>query len=155
MPLKTEPKFSVFYIIKPKPNRTEPKPYRNFCIGSVSLKRFFRFVGFLHTLDFTHSLPFFHFQIDSCLYVVTFSFRSPILTVSIIFCLELEIQEKDHTRKLSLRMGILGSLLFALKCFDQFAWYISAFYFLFSFSNGNVFHGLSLISLKTFRIIVF
>ena len=79
------------------------------------------------------SLHFFHFQIDSCLHVVTFSFRSPILTISIIFCLELEIPEKDHTRKLSLKMSFLGSLLFALKCFDQFAWYISAFFSFFLF----------------------
>ena len=43
LPPKTEPKFLFLYIIKPKPNQ-------NFCNDSVSLKWFFQFLGFLHTL---------------------------------------------------------------------------------------------------------
>ena len=47
LPSKTESKFLIFYIIKLKPNR-------NFCNSSVSLKPFFRFLGFLHTLTPHH-----------------------------------------------------------------------------------------------------
>ena len=43
----TENRTTIFGFLY---NKTEIEPNRNFCIGSVGLKRFFRFLGFLHTL---------------------------------------------------------------------------------------------------------
>ena len=41
-------------------NKTETKLNQNFCFSLVSLKRFFRFVGFLHTLTFYLFLSLFY-----------------------------------------------------------------------------------------------